>query len=133
MALLNSKPGVSPLKRRSSRSEFLPPFIQSPVTVRQAVPPFITGGKRSLRSIFATLKKNADTSKEEGVDGGAITASSSTENSSAPVRIVALVGEGSISPMKSTPWFDVMIHTVSKFLSLMFRILSSIMFHLCGQ
>lgn len=31
-----------------------------------------------------------------------------------PVRIVALVGEGSVSPLKSTPWYDVMLHTVSR-------------------
>ena len=30
-----------------------------------------------------------------------------------PVRIVAIVGEGSISPLKSTPWEEVMLHTVS--------------------
>ncbi|KAL8047273.1 hypothetical protein ABFX02_08G229800 [Erythranthe guttata] len=31
-----------------------------------------------------------------------------------PVRIVALVGEGSVSPLKSTPWYDVMLHTAKK-------------------
>lgn len=31
-----------------------------------------------------------------------------------PVRIVALVGEGSISPLKSTPWYDVMLHTAKR-------------------
>ncbi|KAK6150535.1 hypothetical protein DH2020_015467 [Rehmannia glutinosa] len=31
-----------------------------------------------------------------------------------PVRIVALVGEGSVSPLKSTPWYDVMLHTAEK-------------------
>ncbi|GER35127.1 violaxanthin de-epoxidase-related [Striga asiatica] len=31
-----------------------------------------------------------------------------------PVRIMALVGEGSISPLKSTPWYDVMLHTAKR-------------------
>ncbi|KAK6150538.1 hypothetical protein DH2020_015470 [Rehmannia glutinosa] len=31
-----------------------------------------------------------------------------------PVRIVALVGEGSVSPLNSTPWYDVMLHTAEK-------------------
>ena len=30
-----------------------------------------------------------------------------------PVRIVALVGQGSVSPLKSAPWLEVMLHTVS--------------------
>lgn len=34
-----------------------------------------------------------------------------------PVRIVTVVGEGSISPLKNTPWEEVMRHTVSKPLS----------------
>lgn len=35
------------------------------------------------------------------------------EEKRGPVRIVGIVGEGSVSPLKSTPWFDVMLHTVS--------------------
>ncbi|GFQ03284.1 violaxanthin de-epoxidase chloroplastic [Phtheirospermum japonicum] len=31
-----------------------------------------------------------------------------------PVRIVALVGEGSVSPLKSAPWYDVILHTAEK-------------------
>ncbi|KAI3863321.1 hypothetical protein MKW92_038994 [Papaver armeniacum] len=31
-----------------------------------------------------------------------------------PVRIVALVGEGSISPLKSAPWMEVMLHTANR-------------------
>ncbi|XP_051126657.1 uncharacterized protein LOC127248387 [Andrographis paniculata] len=41
------------------------------------------------------------------------TASEQTENG-APVSIVAIVGEGSISPMKSASWYDVMLHTAKK-------------------
>ncbi|KAL3818837.1 hypothetical protein ACJIZ3_004742 [Penstemon smallii] len=42
-------------------------------------------------------------------NGGAVTVQSETL-----VRIVALVGEGSVSPLKSTPWSDVMLHTAKK-------------------
>ncbi|CAH9142839.1 unnamed protein product [Cuscuta epithymum] len=31
-----------------------------------------------------------------------------------PVRIVALVGDGSVSPLNSAPWHDVMLHTAKK-------------------
>ncbi|KAH6765525.1 violaxanthin de-epoxidase-like protein [Perilla frutescens var. hirtella] len=43
-----------------------------------------------------------------------------TENGAAaaqseiPVRIVAVVGEGCVSPLKSTPWYDVMLHTAKR-------------------
>lgn len=37
---------------------------------------------------------------------------STTSAAETPVRIVAIVGEGSISPLKSTPWEEVMLHTV---------------------
>lgn len=35
-----------------------------------------------------------------------------THLSAPPVRVVALVGEGSVSPLKSAPWLEVMLHTV---------------------
>jgi len=44
------------------------------------------------------------------------------EKKTGPVRIVGIVGEGSVSPLKSTPWLDVMLHTVS---ILQLRLLSS--------
>ncbi|KAL2521407.1 violaxanthin de-epoxidase-related [Forsythia ovata] len=37
-----------------------------------------------------------------------------TEQDATPVRIVALVGEGSVSPLKSTPWTEVMCHTAKR-------------------
>ncbi|KAM5577535.1 hypothetical protein ABKV19_008064 [Rosa sericea] len=37
-----------------------------------------------------------------------------TQLESKPVRIVALVGKGSVSPLKGTPWEDVMLHTVKR-------------------
>lgn len=35
------------------------------------------------------------------------------ESSAHPVRIVALVGDGSVSPLKCATWVEVMLHTVS--------------------
>ncbi|KAF7129640.1 hypothetical protein RHSIM_Rhsim10G0148300 [Rhododendron simsii] len=37
-----------------------------------------------------------------------------TNLSAPPVRIVALVGEGSVSPLKSAPWLEVMLHTAKR-------------------
>ncbi|XP_058186047.1 uncharacterized protein LOC131303270 [Rhododendron vialii] len=37
-----------------------------------------------------------------------------THLSAPPVRIVALVGEGSVSPLKSAPWLEVMLHTAKR-------------------
>lgn len=36
-----------------------------------------------------------------------------TERKDSPVRILAVVGEGSVSPLKHAPWSEVMLHTVS--------------------
>ncbi|OVA10608.1 hypothetical protein BVC80_807g4 [Macleaya cordata] len=37
-----------------------------------------------------------------------------TDETVRPVRIVALVGEGSVSPLKCAPWVDVMLHTANR-------------------
>nr|GLL19562.1 violaxanthin de-epoxidase, chloroplastic [Ipomoea trifida] len=37
-----------------------------------------------------------------------------TQKIATPVRIVALVGEGSVSPLKSAPWHDVLLHTAQR-------------------
>lgn len=49
---------------------------------------------------------------KETTENGA--AAAAAEESESPVRIVAIVGEGSVSPLKSAPWYDVMLHTVSR-------------------
>ncbi|XP_023007352.1 violaxanthin de-epoxidase, chloroplastic [Cucurbita maxima] len=41
-------------------------------------------------------------------------ANKSATKAETPVRIVAIVGEGSISPLKSTPWEEVMLHTAKR-------------------
>ncbi|KAJ8544102.1 hypothetical protein K7X08_028613 [Anisodus acutangulus] len=33
------------------------------------------------------------------------------EKKTCPVRIMSIVGEASVSPLKSAPWLDVMLHT----------------------
>lgn len=37
-----------------------------------------------------------------------------TESIDEPVRIVAMIGEGAVSPLKSATWEEVMRHTVSR-------------------
>ncbi|GAB2279316.1 hypothetical protein Dimus_013959 [Dionaea muscipula] len=39
---------------------------------------------------------------------------SATGSGESPVRIVAVVGEGSLSPLKSAPWEEVMLHTAKR-------------------
>ncbi|KAG5611856.1 hypothetical protein H5410_023137 [Solanum commersonii] len=49
--------------------------------------------------------------------GGRIVAAADmdkAEKKTGTVRIVGIVGEGSVSPLKSTPWLDVMLHTVER-------------------
>lgn len=41
--------------------------------------------------------------------------STKTEKLESPVRLVALVGKGEVSPLKSTSWHEVMLHTVCDF------------------
>lgn len=121
MALLNFKPGFFTRNRCFNRSELQDPFIRSPQTIRFAFPPRLDHGRETaLRSVRATLKTGAGANTEEGEGDGVKT--SSTVPVGNRVRIVAIVGEGSISPFKSTPWFDVILHTVSStFLTPMFQ------------
>lgn len=46
-------------------------------------------------------------------NSGATTTQEKDHLSDPPVRIVALVGHGALSPLKSAPWDEVMLHTVS--------------------
>uniref|UniRef100_A0A7N0TUY3 VDE lipocalin domain-containing protein n=2 Tax=Kalanchoe fedtschenkoi TaxID=63787 RepID=A0A7N0TUY3_KALFE len=46
--------------------------------------------------------------------GIAASAQNSKESSVSTVRIVAIVGEGSVSPLKGTPWEQVLLHTAKK-------------------
>lgn len=55
------------------------------------------------RNMFLTIKATLKSTEVNSV-------SNSSSNSS--VRIVAIVGEGSVSPLKGTPWEEVLLHTV---------------------
>lgn len=49
------------------------------------------------------------------ITNASTSAGASTEHkSSPPVRIVGVVGEGTLSPLNSTPWFDVLLHTAKR-------------------
>lgn len=70
------------------------------------LPPFHI---KTAHSRFTILPLRRAVSKEEAAKE---TESSSTAVTEPPVRIVALVGQGSLSPLKNAPWLDVMLHTV---------------------
>ncbi|KAI8029768.1 hypothetical protein LOK49_LG01G02040 [Camellia lanceoleosa] len=57
--------------------------------------------RRSTASVSAVLEANEDSC-------------SATDLNSPPVRIVALVGDGSVSPLKSATWLEVMVHTAER-------------------
>ncbi|KAK4417335.1 hypothetical protein Salat_2559100 [Sesamum alatum] len=57
--------------------------------------------------------RSAMGSENKKAENGAASAPAPVEGA-VPVRIVALVGEGSVSPLMSTPWYDVMLHTAKK-------------------
>lgn len=75
---------------------FLRPHCQN----RAAQSPFCLG--KTTRRIPTTIL---------AAKAGAVTVA--TQLDSKPVRIVALVGKGSVSPLKTAPWEEVMLHTVS--------------------
>ncbi|KAF3953858.1 hypothetical protein CMV_020729 [Castanea mollissima] len=96
LPLLSSKPkpgSYLSLRLRTNRfatyrTGLLPPFTILPLPLRRAA-----------------------VSKEEAAKE---TESSSTAVTEPPVRIVALVGQGSLSPLKHAPWLDVMLHTAKR-------------------
>ncbi|KAL0350025.1 UNVERIFIED_CONTAM: hypothetical protein Sradi_4151700 [Sesamum radiatum] len=64
--------------------------------------PLLRRSSYCCRSAIGRENKKADNGAPAAVEGAA------------PVRIVVIVGEGSVSPLKSTPWYDVMLHTAKK-------------------
>ena len=75
------------------------------------LPPFHNKTALSQFTILPLALRKA-VSKEEEAKETESSSSSSTAVTEPPVRIVALVGEGSLSPLKNAPWLDVMLHTV---------------------
>ncbi|XP_024181779.1 uncharacterized protein LOC112187272 [Rosa chinensis] len=69
------------------------------------------GGPHSPFSVGKTTRRIPTTIL--AAKAGAVT-EPVTQLESKPVRIVALVGKGSVSPLKATPWEDVMLHTVKR-------------------
>ncbi|XP_058074856.1 violaxanthin de-epoxidase, chloroplastic [Magnolia sinica] len=61
-------------------------------------------GNRGLLSVSAVLEAEQKESSNP----------SSSSSSSSKVRIVGLVGEGSVSPLQCAPWEQVMLHTASR-------------------
>lgn len=92
LPLLSSKPKPGSYLSLRLRTGLLPPFHI-----------------KTAHSRFTILPLRRAVSKEEAAKE---TESSSTAVTEPPVRIVALVGQGSLSPLKNAPWLDVMLHTV---------------------
>ena len=102
LPLLSSKPkpgSCLPLRLRTNR------FATSRTGL---LPPFHNKTAPSQFTILPLALRRAVSKEEEAKE----TESSSTAVTEPPVRIVALVGEGSLSPLKNAPWLDVMLHTV---------------------
>lgn len=92
LPLLSSKPKPGSYLSLRLRTGLLPPFHIKTAHSRFTISPL----RRAV-------------SKEEAAKE---TERSSTAVTEPPVRIVALVGQGSLSPLKNAPWLDVMLHTV---------------------
>ena len=98
------------LNRRTTFTGFKTRFIQlrqSPLQFSRERASIISFSPAPLKT--STTDNFKATSTEEEEDEEAV---KTTEPSATPVRIV-LVGENSVSPLKSSPWLDVMLHTVS--------------------
>lgn len=77
------------------------------------LPPFHNKTAHSQFTILPLALRKAVSKEEEAKETeSSSSSSSSTAVTEPPVRIVALVGEGSLSPLKNAPWLDVMLHTV---------------------
>ncbi|KAH0693643.1 hypothetical protein KY285_020740 [Solanum tuberosum] len=90
-----NSPATFPINRRLNVAGLPNPFLLHYRKINGSMfPSFlcrkITGGGRIVAA--------ADMDKAEKMTG--------------PVRIVGIVGEGSVSPLKSIPWLDVMLHTI---------------------
>ncbi|KAK9272873.1 hypothetical protein L1049_003252 [Liquidambar formosana] len=100
---LNLKTG-SPLNRRftATRTGFLPPLLYRRKPAARSPLPSLSRRETAFRA-KTTVSAVLETKK-----------SSLTELSAPPVRIVALVGEGTVSPLKSATWEEVMLHTAKR-------------------
>ncbi|XP_060186543.1 uncharacterized protein LOC132615964 [Lycium barbarum] len=73
--------------------------------------PFILHCKKTKGSIFSRRKVRAITTGSRIV-GAHVDMKEAEKKRGGEVRIVSIVGEASVSPLKSAPWLDVMLHTV---------------------
>ncbi|KAJ8644389.1 hypothetical protein MRB53_006137 [Persea americana] len=93
------------------RSSFSKTAIHQKSALFSASVPRVSGrqavGKHGNSRISATLE--AEKQKDKGSN-----LSSSPKSSSSGVRIVGIVGENSVSPLKCAPWEQVMLHTAKR-------------------
>ncbi|KAL5975107.1 hypothetical protein ACLOJK_031783 [Asimina triloba] len=73
-------------------------------------PSFRLSRRRGFRNRrFLSVSAVSEAERKESSES-----SSPSASSSGSVRIIAFVGEGSLSPLKSTPWEQVMLHTANR-------------------
>ncbi|XP_024996513.1 violaxanthin de-epoxidase, chloroplastic [Cynara cardunculus var. scolymus] len=73
------------------------------------LPSFFRQKSTSPKRIISSILQTGD-----GVTSDSDSCSTEHDNLSSVVRIVAVVGEGALSPLKSASWLDVMIHTAER-------------------
>ncbi|KAL3524683.1 hypothetical protein ACH5RR_013055 [Cinchona calisaya] len=114
MSLAPFPTAISPhLNRRPTPTRFQTPFIKLRMPLLQSTIPRFLHSWESARIISfspAALNRSSTTAdEEEDIEGVR-----KMEPSASPVRLVAFVGDNTVSPLKSTPWFDVMLHTAKR-------------------
>ena len=115
MSFLNlPPPSLHPLRNHNHTSHSSLPFRPNATPIHRSLTlPFIfrhkfISPKRVVYSILHT-------------DDGVATCSAEPDNPNNDVKIVAIVGEGAVSPLKSASWLDVMLHTVRYLILPMFQ------------
>ncbi|CAH1429470.1 unnamed protein product [Lactuca virosa] len=108
MSFLNlPPPSLHPLLNHNHTSHSSLPFRPHATPIHRSLTlPFIfrhkfISPKRVVYSILQT-------------DDGVATCSAEPDNPNNDVKIVAIVGEGAVSPLKSASWLDVMLHTANR-------------------
>ncbi|XP_060184531.1 violaxanthin de-epoxidase, chloroplastic [Lycium barbarum] len=76
--------------------------------------PFIQHCKKIKGSIFSCRKVRAITTGRRRIVGAHVDMKEAEKKRGGEVRIVSIVGEASVSPLKSAPWLDVMLHTAER-------------------
>lgn len=76
--------------------------------------PFLQfGSTHRNTSYITTIRSNSSRKTTMRVSNTTITTGLESKERNDKVKMVGIVGEGSVSPLNSASWYDVMLHTVS--------------------